>query len=1126
MIVILRKKWQNKKRIDEERGLLMLFNVRSVYSLLNSTLRLEDYVKNAYQLGYSSLGLADEVSLQGAYQFYQLCLQHQIKPLLGLQLMLPGVYRTDRQFPLLVYACNYQGYQELMQVVHIDSLGDGGRVWQYLKQAQHLIYMSVGHYSELEQCLLQENIDEALKVLQRLQAIFDIGNVYLGISGYPFNQLELVEIRQFAKNHHLPCVMCPLINTLVKDDHFSLKVLRAIAKNEQVDLQVKGLQSMHYLMPYEELQAMYLSANLQEVILETQQLVERLSVTFPQHTYYLPSYATPQRQTAAEYLRQLTVQRLTELLPQPLKVYEERLDYELSVINKLGFADYFLIVWDIVAYCREKGIRIGPGRGSAAGSLVSYLLRITGVDPIHYQLLFERFLNPERYNMPDIDLDIPDNRRQEVLQYIVNKYGHEHVAQIATIGTFGARQAMRDVLRVMGATTDTLRRWANAIPKELDMTLAQAYQQSPALRQLVEETQEEGYFQVAQTIEGLPRNFSTHAAAVVIHDRPLAEMVPVIERKDQPLMTQFTMYDVEAVGLLKMDFLGLRNLSLLDRIVRRVKKEEPQFELEAISMEDQSALALFRRAETNGIFQFESDGIRQVLRKLQPERFEDIVAVNALFRPGPMKQIDHYVARRHGRETYTSIHPIVETILAPTYGIMVYQEQVMQVCQAMAGFTLGEADLLRRAMGKKQLDVMASERERFVVGALKQGIEESTAQATYDYIIEFASYGFNRSHAVVYSTLAYQLAYLKAHYPLQFFQALLNSGASQQVTLNRYIREATRLIGAFLPVDMNESHLGFAISENTLRVGFETIKGLRRDFCEHIIDNRQLMGPYTSLQNFMQRLPKNMLKDEWIEPLIKVGAFDFSGVNRPTLLKNLAKLRQNIEFSGGSTSLFPEMEPKIEWLIDWSEQTKNDHEQELLGFSFSPHPLQKYSNWRQQQGDLVEIGMLPSLAPKTKIHTVAQIQNIKLIQTKRQEPMAFIQLVDESASIDGVVFPAVYQQIHRLLKTQEVVDVYGQIDLDRAGRPQLIIQKLQMIELGVTMTVSRCFIRVENFKQFEPYLETVKAFAHRFAGPVPIILVDANKQSLQLDIHYNIAYTSESQKMLSEILSDFSIVFR
>lgn len=1104
----------------------MLLNVRSVYSLLNSTLRLEDYVVHAQQSGYKTLGLADESSLQGAYQFYRLCHQYQLKPLIGVQLRVSGIYRTDRQYPFLLYALNYQGFQELMQVVYYDSLKDAAQLWRYLQQTQHLVYISMGHDSEIEQSLLHENEEEANKVLQRLQSVFGSHNVYLGISGYPFNQLELSEIQRFAVTFQISCVMCPLINTLRKEEHFSLKVLRAIAQNEPVDLQVKGLQSMHYLMPSDELKAMYISANLVTVIDMTQQLVDRISIEFPKHDYYLPSYGTPNGLTADEYLQQLTVQRLGELRLIEGEKYKERLNYELSVIRKLGFSDYFLIIWDIVAHCRKKGIRIGPGRGSAAGSLVSYLLRITGVDPIQYDLLFERFLNPERYNMPDIDLDIPDNRRSEVLQYVENKYQHQHVAQIATIGTFGARQAMRDVLRVMGASTETLKRWANAIPKELDMTLAQAYQQSSVLRQLVAASQEQGYFQIAQTIEGLPRNFSIHAAAVVIHDRPLVEIVPVIDRKEQMLMTQFTMYDVEAIGLLKMDFLGLRNLSLLDRIVQSVTKIDSTFDLEKISMEDQATLALFRRADTNGVFQFESEGIRQVLRKLQPERFEDIVAVNALFRPGPMKQIDHYVARRHGREQYTSIHPIVEEILAPTYGIMVYQEQVMQVCQAMAGFTLGEADLLRRAMGKKQVDVMARERDRFVKGALKKGIEESVAQATYDYIIEFASYGFNRSHAVVYSNLAYQLAYLKAHYPLQFFQALLNSGASQQVTLNRYLREATRLIGAFLPIDINKSLLDFAIEHATLRLGFETIKGIRRDFCEHIIANRQLVGPYTSLQNFMQRLPKNMLKDEWIEPLIRVGAFDFSGVNRPTLLKNLPKFRQNIEFSGGGTSLFPEMEPKIEWLTDWSEQIKQEQEQELLGFSLSPHPLQRYQQWRETQTDLIELGVLASLESKTKVHTFAQIQQIKFIQTKRQEPMAFIQLVDETASMDGVVFPSVYQKVYPLLKAQQIVEVYGQMDLDRTGRPQLLVQHLNQIVPAAHQTYTRCFIKVESFHHFEKELERLKVFAQHFAGPVPIILVDTHKQSLQLDIHYNIAYTSETQKSLRELLPNYSIVFK
>lgn len=1116
----------------------MLFNVHSANSLLASTLTIPAYVEAAKERGYEILGLADVHSLQGALDFYNRCQSAGLKAMIGATIKLPGALKQTHIYPFLVYALNQAGYYELIGLIRRLSHQplSSGAIWNYLTQSCHnLVYISCGHASEVEQTLIHSGDQEASLVLERLGQVFGPGNVYLGVAAFPYNPVEGEAVKALAKSQQVPLVVGQGVSTLNQGDAFSLKVLEAIGANETLDVELRAMQGVHYVYNWADLEAQYVRLGLADCLTNSRQLADRMQVSLPQNQAFLPKFPTPDQVPASQYLRNLTQVALNTLSPANRRAYQERLDYELEVIDSMGFSDYFLIVWDIIVYCQSHAIRVGPGRGSAAGSLVSYLLGITRVDPIQYNLLFERFLNPERYNMPDIDMDIPDNKRQQVLHYVVERYGQEQVAQIATLGTFGARAAMRDTLRVLGADSETLRVWARAIPKELDISLPQAYQKSTALRQLVSQSEtNQQLFQVAQTIEGLPRHISTHAAAVVIHDQALDQVIPVVERPNQPLMTQFTMYDVEKVGLLKMDFLGLRNLNLLDTIIKQVQKSQADFDIEAISMEDAQTLALFRAADTNGVFQFESDGIKQVLRKLQPERFEDIVAVNALFRPGPMKQIDHYVARRHGKESYQAIHPILEEILAPTYGIIVYQEQVMQVCQRMAGFSLGQADLLRRAMGKKQADVMARECEHFITGAREQGIEPEIASATYDYIYEFASYGFNRSHAVVYSTLAFQLAYLKVHYPLAFYQALLNMGSSNQTTMADYILEAKRHTGPLLGLNLNESQIGFSVSGQQLQVGLSAIRTLRHDFVSHIVEDRQLLGPYTGLLHFMQRLPKKWLKHEWLESLISVGAFDYTGMNRPTLLKNLDKLMQSVTFSGGNLSLFPELEPRIEWVEDWNPSQKRDKEVEILGFSLEGHPVATYQAFAKSHPNLLSVRDILAAQPNLKVQTLVLVKGIRVINTKKQELMAFLELEDEVASISGVVFPQSYRHYVSLLKEGQVLLVEGTVELDRQGRHQLIIKRLSPVNEQEAKAPNspnehpfqRCFVQVKAFQDLKPFLPGLRKFANQYSGPVAMILVDANRQTFQLDDAYRVSYGQKAQAELAKLLTPFKIIYK
>lgn len=1116
----------------------MFLNVRSAYSLLQSTLTIPDYIQLAKQLGYTAIGLADNEVLHGAIQFYNECQKQSISPVIGMYMTLPGVIQSDTHFPILVYALDTTGYSQLVQLSRFLNAPYNTRrtLWDIISnfEGEHLVIISAGRKGEVEQLLIHDQFDEAKQVVQQWQSVVGVDNVYLGMPIYPLNPFEIERLATFAKTVHVDLVMNQLVNTLRKDDAFSLSVLDAIESKMSIDMQLLHRQGVHYIYPKEVLYDMLANDQLEYVIHNTAKLMARCHITIDQDQAFLPKYATPQGITASDYLKHLTYEALEQLDLSQNADYVARLDYELHVISSMGFCDYFLIVWDIMNYCHANAIRTGPGRGSAAGSLVSYLLKITLVDPIRYDLLFERFLNPERYNMPDIDVDIPDDKREQVLKYIEAHYGHQNVAQICTFTTFGAKQSIRDAARVMNATPNELKQWSNAIPSVPNITLKEAYAQSAELRRLVQlSPTHQQIFQSACTIEGLPRQLSTHAAAVVIHETPLNTVVPVIERDNQLLMTQYSMYDIEKIGLLKMDILGLRNLKILNDMMLAVQHIDPSFKLESLDMNDFKTLNLFKNADTNGIFQFESDGIKQVLKRLKPESFEDIVAVNALYRPGPLKQIETFIKRKHGQEPIVFLHESLKPILANTYGIMVYQEQVMKVCQTLASFTLGEADLLRRAMGKKQADVMQRERHKFIQGSIHNGLSEALANQIYDYILEFASYGFNRSHAVVYSTLAYQLAYFKAHYPQVFYQVILNSGGGNKTNIQSYVKEAKQHLHTILGLDINTSEAGFSIHKGFLQTGFASIQGLRKEFIGHIVNDRKQLGQYRDFNDFLCRLPQKLLKIEPLQLLISSGAFDSLGYNRPTLLFNLEKLVQFVKFSGQSMSLFNEISPKIEWQEDWKFLHQIQMERDILGFTLSGHPLDQYQSRIDENSAMIALDQVHTQPIKSNVKTIGLISQIRVIHTKNNELMAFVVLTSEFGEIEGVVFPNVYRQYQALLHQDHVVFVEGKVDHNRDNKKQLIISKLDDPEKHLTpsskkstQTIQRVYIKVSSTQQLDSQIDSLKQLAQKHNGPVEVILVNEKRQTFQLDRAYWISYTADVINKVKQIFGHDHVVFK
>lgn len=976
--------------------------VMSAYSLLKSTIDLKAYVTRAKQLGYQQLVLTDEGVMHGAVEFYQLCHQYHLKPIIGCQFTYAHWKNRSKQATMIVYAKDEKGYQALLQLStwYQESKIVTPIMEHYLNQmAQHLQLVFPQANSEWLQRMNEQELQGFQQWLLELSDHYPNLIIGIGIEEFATLPISLEILEPLAAQAAL--YLLPFVRTayLQAEDAFSYRVLRAIDQDETLSTTQADVTGIYYLHNPESLEEKflpYLSGRLVEQLKEfTQTLNWQLSF----HQALLPKYPTEKGMSSAERLQTLCQEQLQKRNLQA-PVYEKRLSYELALIHQMGFDDYFLIVWDIMRFAHEQNIQTGPGRGSAAGSLVAYLLKITQVDPIQYQLLFERFLNPERFTMPDIDLDFPDNRRDEVLAYVVKKYGADHVAQIATFGTLAAKQAIRDVCRALGLSNAQALTWSRAIPNQLGIKLKEAYEQSKELQLLVQQTpRNQLIFKTACKIEGLPRHLSTHAAGVVLSDIPLVSVVPLMYRDQLMPITQYTMKFIEQIGLLKMDFLGLKNLTILHDALHFTKKlYQKDIKLEELPLDDPSTLHLFQQAKTSGIFQFESDGIRRVLKKLKPTSFEDITAVNALYRPGPMEQIDTFIKRKHGKERVQYPHPVLEDILTSTYGVMVYQEQVMQVTSAMAGFSLGQADILRRAISKKDRQVIEKERQHFLQGASQKGIEEQTALEVYQYIEHFANYGFNRSHAVAYSLLAYQLAYIKVHYPLAFYVAIFRSLSERSSKLQEYLLEAKQKGIQIYPPAINVSQAEYTATHAGIFIGLQAIKGLRRDCVKEIIRNRQANGPYTDFINFALRMGRQYCKAPILEALIDAGAFDEFGMNRASLRNTILSVVESVAIHGNNVPLAMNEDayPIYEMREADDALTTIDHEIRVLGFPVSPLLPSEYHEFYTQQ----KVSFIREIYESKMTSLLGVLKEVKKIRTKKGEWMAFATLQDESGTIE------------------------------------------------------------------------------------------------------------------------------
>ena len=1033
--------------IEEKCKLIAQLDTKTVYSFMESVVSIEKYVCRAKDYGYTHLAMMDVDNLYGAFDFLEITKKYGIHPLLGLEMTLTI---NNSEVNLRFLALSSVGYQQLMKLSTAKMQGE--KEWLFFSQYLNDIAVIVPYFEEIDS--------------------LDLGcDFYIGV--YP----DTV-VTEFNR----PIVPLYRVNSFEKNDREVLQVLKAIKEN----LPIREV-SLH---------------SGQDVLLSARSLEKLFQERFPQALdnleklisgiYYdldtslkLPRF-NPAR-PAVEELRERAELGLTQK-GFITKEYQDRLDQELAVIHDMGFDDYFLVVWDLLRFGRSKGYYMGMGRGSAVGSLVAYALDITGIDPVEKNLIFERFLNRERYTMPDIDIDIPDIYRPDFIRYVGNKYGSKHAAQIVTFSTFGAKQALRDVLKRYGVPEYEL----SAITKKISFrdNLKSAYEGNLQFRQQINSKLEyQKAFEIACKIEGYPRQTSVHAAGVVISDQDLTNYIPLKHGDEIPL-TQYDAHAVEASGLLKMDFLGLRNLTFVQKMAELLKESEGiHLNIKEIDLEDKATLELFASGNTKGIFQFEQPGAIRLLKQVKPVCFEDVVATTSLNRPGASDYIANFVARKHGQEKVTVLDPVLEDILAPTYGIMLYQEQVMQVAQRFGGFSLGKADILRRAMGKKDPVAMHEMRASFIKGSVESGHSKEKSEQVFNVMEKFAGYGFNRSHAYAYSALAFQLAYFKTHYPAIFYQVMLNASSSD------YLTDAIESGFEIAPLSIHTVPYHDKISNKTIYLGLKTIKGVSKDLALWIIQNR----PFSTIEDFISKLPKNYRKIALLEPLIKVGLFDSFEKNRLKVLNNLPNL---FDFADLISGLFDDS--IYDWLDfnDWTEQEKYYLEQELLGVGISKHPLQTIANKA-----IYPITPIEKISENTSCIILVEIQKIKIIRTKKGENMAFLQVDDSKKKLDVTLFSDLYRQESSKLKEGVFYYIKGKIQL-RDGRLQMIAQEIR------EAVAERFWIQVNNHEKDQEIFQILEGFK----GPIPVIIRYEEEKKTIVSSKYFVMKSPELESKLNGIV--------
>ena len=1112
-------------------------HVHTEYSLLDGSSKIKELAVRAKELGMDSMAITDHGAMSGVIDFYRAAREAGIKPILGCEVYVaPGsrfdrenVHGEDRYYHLVLLAENNEGYQNLMKIVskgYVDGFYYKPRVDMEVLKTYHkgIIALSACLAGEVPRFLARGLYEEAKEAVLKYQEIFGRGNYFLELQdhGIPMQRQVNQGIIRLSRELDIPLAATNDCHYINAEDWEAHDILLCIQTGKKVadENRMRYEGGQYYVKSEEEMRELF--SYIPEAIDNTAKIAERCNVEIEFGVTKLPRYEVPEGYDSWGYLNHLCSEGFKERYPEDDGTLKERLEYELGVIKSMGYVDYFLIVWDFINFARSHGIAVGPGRGSAAGSIVSYCLKITNIDPIRYQLLFERFLNPERVSMPDIDVDFCYERRQEVIDYVVEKYGKDQVAQIVTFGTLAARGVIRDVGRVMDLPYSLCDQVSKMVPAELNITLDLALKKNPELKALYDtDEQVHKLIDMSRRLEGLPRHTSMHAAGVVISRTNIDEYVPLSRGSDGTITTQFTMTTLEELGLLKMDFLGLRTLTVLQDAVAMIQKDHGvKLDLDHIDFNDKKVMESIGTGKDDGVFQLESGGMKSFMKELKPESLEDIIAGISLYRPGPMDFIPKYLKGKNDPAAITYTCPQLEHILKPTYGCIVYQEQVMQIVRDLAGYTLGRSDLVRRAMSKKKADVMARERKNFVYGneeegvkgCVANGIDEKTANQIFDDMTDFAKYAFNKSHAAAYAVVAYQTAYLKYYYPREFMAALMTSIMDNVTKVSEYILACRNVGIGILPPDINEGVSGFSVSGNSIRYGLSAIKSVGRAVVDVIISERETGGPFSTLEDFVSRMSNREVNKRTLESFIKSGSLDsLPGTRKQKLyvsselLENKAREKKTV--MEGQMSFFdiaPE-EDKGNFQVsfpdvgEFDKETLLAFEKETLGIYVSGHPMEAYQElWQKnvtaRTSDFIVDEDGHTVVEDNSIVVVGGMITAKKVKTTRtSQLMAFVSLEDMVGTVEALVFPKIYEKNKQYLTEDSKVFLRGRASIGDDPVGKLVCEEV----IPFSAIPNELWLQFEDQEFYERTVDSVMAVLRESEGKDRVVMYLKKERKLR-----------------------------
>jgi DNA polymerase III subunit alpha len=1132
--------------LQEVRPPFTHLHVHTEYSLLDGASRIKDLIKTTKELGMDSIAITDHGAMYGVIDFYKEAKKEGIKPIIGCEVYLaPGSRHDDfevngaRYYHLILLAENNDGYRNLVKLVslaNIEGMYYKPRVDKELLRQYHegIICLSACIAGEIPQMILQDNMERADALVSEYIEIFGKDNFFLEIQDHGMSEEKKSNkgLVALAEKYGLGLVATNDLHYIRREDSTFHDVLLCIqtGRTVQDETRMRFPSDAFYLKSPEEMQKLF--PVYPEALANTQRIANRCNVDFEFGHLHLPNFPLPDGMTDEMYLRQLCEEKFAARYSPITEEARKRLEYELGIIHHMGYDSYFLIVWDFIRYARSKGIAVGPGRGSAAGSIVAYILGITDIDPLKYALLFERFLNPDRVTMPDIDIDFCYIRREEVIDYVKRRYGDDHVAQIVTFGTMAAKGAVRDVGRALNMPYADVDRVAKMIPTELGITLDKALKESGDLKSLYEsDEQVKRLIDFARSVEGLPRHSSTHAAGVVIARNPLTDYVPV-QISEGTLVTQYDKDHVEELGLLKMDFLGLRTLTVISNALDNIKKARGiEIDIQHIPLEDDAASRMLCEGKTGAVFQMESSGMTALVKELRPEGFADLIPLVALYRPGPLGSgmVTDFINGRHGKKQVTYMHPLLEPILKETFGVVLYQEQVMQIVQVLAGFTLGQADLLRRAMGKKKHEILMAQKENFLNGAKSNDIDTNLANTIFDLLTHFADYGFNKSHSAAYALVAWQTVYLKAHYPQEFMAAMLSSIMDTNDKVSIYIDQCRHMGIPILPPDINASSASFSVDGDSIRFGLAAVRNVGENAIRNLEEVRGQGGPFKSLLDFCSRVDMHMMNKRVLDSLIKCGAFDSLGAKRSQLLAvleqalDMAASRQR-DLASGQLGLFAEEVTGIEETLplpDIPEAVPSEllaWEKEITGFYITGHPLDRYAD-KIKNFIRIEQVLSGGLKENQLVRIAGILVSTKRIATKKGDTMCFAELEDFTHRIEIVVFPRVFYQSLNVLTLDMSVVVQGRVNMTDDGA-KLIADKICSLE----EYRPEYYITIHREQENEDNLRALREIFIRHHGEHVVYLhMQASKQQIKTEPQFWLEPSAEVVKEIEALLGEGAV---